>query len=294
MAQARMHADEVVATAGHDHALFRLGEELVARMPRIGAASQQADSDRRWLPYLAPQLPLPVPAPLAVGEPGADYPFRWSVAPWLPGENLNPDNLELERAAADLAGFVRALRAIDPSVGPRKTGTARGTPLAGLDGYVQESLRILDDRVDQDLMRDIWSDALAATPYDGPGCWMHGDLLSGNLLCAERRLTAVIDFGALGVGDPAPDLTPAWTLFDSGARETYRHALGCDDDEWRRGRGWALAPALGGLGYYWDTFPLYRDLAQHTIRAVSAEFLTRPAVGEPNGYRGREASGTQL
>jgi aminoglycoside phosphotransferase (APT) family kinase protein len=122
-------------------------------------------------------------------------------------------------------------------------------------------------------MRRIWEDALAAAPYDGDGCWLHGDLLSGNLLCIDRRLSAVIDFGALGVGDPSPDLTPAWTLFGGDARNTYRREVDCDDAEWRRGRGWALAPALGGLGYYWETFPLYRDLAERTIAAVSAEFL---------------------
>ncbi len=154
-----------------------------------------------------------------------------------------------------------------------KTGTTRGTPLAGLDDYVQRSLEILGGRVDQGLMRRIWEDARSATAYDGPGAWLHGDLLSGNLLCEHRRLSAVIDFGALGVGDPAPDVTPAWTLFDGTSRVTFRRALGCDEDEWRRGRGWALAPALGGLGYYWDTFPLYRELARRTIDAVAAEFL---------------------
>lgn len=293
-----MHADEVVATAdqvrrllaeqfpdwaglsirpvpigGSDHALFRLGEHLVARMPRIEDAAEQAENDRRWLPYLAPHLPLPVPVPLAVGEPGAGFPHPWSVATWLPGENPGSDNVDLDRAAIDLAAFVRALREVDPVDGPRKVGTTRGTPLIGLDAYVHRSLEILGDRVDQHLMRRIWKDALAATAYVGDGSWLHGDLLAGNLLCADRRLTAVIDFGALGVGDPAPDLTPAWTIFDGIARDAYRHAVGCDEDEWRRGRGWALAPALGGLGYYSETFPLYRDLAERTIAAVSAEFL---------------------
>lgn len=297
-----MHADEVVATTeqvrqllteqlpqwddlpitpvpigGSDHALFRLGKDLVARMPRVEGAAEQARTDQRWLPSLAPHLPLPVPAPVAVGEPGAGFPFPWSVAPWLPGENPTPDNTDLERAAVDLAGFVCALRAIDPAGDPagdpRKTGTTRGAPLARLDDYVHESLEILGDRVDQQLMRRIWEDSRDAPPYAGDGCWLHGDLLAGNLLSVDRHLSAVIDFGALGVGDPAPDLTPAWTLFDGTARATYRREIGCDDHEWRRGRGWALAPALGGLGYYWDTFPLYRDLAERTIEAVSAEFL---------------------
>ncbi|MFC4785110.1 aminoglycoside phosphotransferase family protein [Nocardioides sp. MAHUQ-72] len=232
---------------GTDHALFRLGDELVARMPRVDWAVDQAENDGRWLPYLAPHLPLPVPVPVALGEPGAGFPHPWSVVPWLPGETPTPENLELEQAAVDLAGFVRALRAVPPGGGPPKTGTSRGTPLAGLDGYVRESVVALGDRVDAAGVTRVWEDALDAAAYDGPPTWMHGDLLAGNLLCGNRRLSGVIDFGGLGLGDPAPDVTPAWILFEGRSREAYRRELGCGDDEWRRGRGWALAPALGGL-----------------------------------------------
>jgi aminoglycoside phosphotransferase (APT) family kinase protein len=264
-----------VAEFGTDHHLYRLGEDLVARMAIIGWAADQAHSDATWLPRLAPHLPVELPVPLAVGQPGLGYPFPWTVAPWLPGApptGTPGSSADLEALAQDLAAFVRALHAVQPADGPPKTGTTRGTPLARLDEGVRRSLASsvgLRDMADDVLA--VWEDAVSAPPYDGPPVWLHGDLMSGNLLVRGGRLTAVIDWGALGVGDPAPDLCPAWWLFDGETRATWRRATGYDDDTWRRARGWIVAPAVGGVDYYAETFPGMAEVARRTLAGVIAD-----------------------
>ncbi|MBA3781736.1 MAG: aminoglycoside phosphotransferase family protein [Nocardioides sp.] len=260
-----------VAEFGTDHLLWRLGDNLVARMPRIEWAVDQADSDARWLPLLASHLPLGVPVTVAVGEPGEGYPWRWSVVRWLPGEALTPDNVDAEVVATQLAGFVRALAAIEPGDGPLKTGTARGVPLANLEGWVDEWLPRLEG-FDRSAVRAAWRDCLDAPAYDGPPRWIHGDLLRGNLLVRDRRLSAVIDWGAIGLGDPATDLHTAYTLFEPAARAVFREQMTYDDDAWRRARGWALAPAISGVTYYSETVPAFSERGRWTIQAVLAEF----------------------
>ncbi|MBB5873332.1 aminoglycoside phosphotransferase (APT) family kinase protein [Allocatelliglobosispora scoriae] len=256
---------------GTDHALYRLGDDLIARMPRIDWAIDQAASDERWLPVLAPHLPLTVPAPLGVGEPGEGYPWQWSVVPYLPGENPAGDNVDLDRAAVDLAAFVLALHSVDTTGGPVKAGMDRGVPLAARDELTRTAIAELGDRVDTAAVTRAWDDAVSAEPWGGPPVWIHGDLQAGNLLVHDRRLSAVIDFGALGLGDPAPDLAPAWSVFDASSRETYRRALGYDEDTWRRGRGWALSTALVAMPYYWDTAPAMIAEGRLKIAAVLAD-----------------------
>lgn len=257
-----------VPATGTDHALYRIGDELVARLPRIDWALGQAESDRRWLPFLAPQLPLAVPVPLGVGEPGEGYPWAWSVVPWLPGENPTSDNVDLDAAAAELAGFVTALRSADPTGGPVKTAQDRGVPLAARDELTRAAIAELGNRVDAARVTAVWEEALTADAWTGPAVWIHGDLLSGNVLVDGRRLSAVIDFGALGLGDPAADVVPAWTIFDKASRPVFREALDCDEAMWQRGRGWALSTALVALPYYWDTAPHIVAEAQRRIAAV--------------------------
>jgi len=260
-----------VAEFGTDHCLFRLGDDLVARMPRVDWAADQAASDATWLPVLAPHLPVPVPVPVALGEPDDSYPFVWSVAPWLPGAPPTADNADPHALAADLGGFVRALHAVDADGGPTKTGTTRGTPVRGWDDAVRQAIDEAGDRVDRVAVVAAWEDCLAAPDWAGDPVWIHGDLLAGNLLVRDRRLSAVIDWGALGVGDPAPDLQPAWATLPAAARDEFRAAVGCDDDTWRRGRGWALAPALTGIPYYWDTVPAFAQRGLRTVAAVLAD-----------------------
>ena len=262
---------EPVTSTGTDNALYRLGDNLVARLPRIGWAASQPERERRWLPALARHLPLPIPAPLAIGEPAAGYPWRWSIAPWLAGENATLDRIVApHRFAVDLAGFVTALHAIDASDGPRSGGdnSSRGVPLAARDRETRAAIAELGDRIDGDAATAAWQVALDAPAWDQPPVWVHGDLQSGNLLVADGQLSAVIDFGCLGVGDPAVDLIVAWNLLPAGPRETFRAALAVDDASWARGQGWALSTALIALPYYWDSNPTLAGISRYTIGQV--------------------------
>ncbi|MGW8566007.1 aminoglycoside phosphotransferase family protein [Isoptericola sp. NPDC055881] len=268
---------------GTDHLLFHLGDELVARMPKTAWAGEHALADARWLPRLAPHVPLTVPAPLAVGDPDDDYPFHWSVVPWVPGaaiaDPLDPGaapNLDLGPAATDLGAFVAALRGVDPSDGPVKDGTGRGVPLARLDADVRRATDECGDRVDRGAVLRAWDAALEAAADPVPGTWLHGDLMPGNLLASGRRLTAVIDWGALGVGDPAADLPPAWWLFSGRDRDVFREAAGAgpggdlDDGAWARGRGWVLVQGVIALPYYWDRWPEFARASQRRVAAAVA------------------------
>ncbi len=254
--------------SGTDHALYRIGDDLLGRFPRIDWALGQSESDRTWLPVLAPHLPLPIPAPVATGEPAEGYPWAWSVVPWLPGQNPDGENLDLVSAVADLAEFLLALQSVDATGGPVKTGVDRGVHLAARDELTRRAIAELGDRVDTRAVTAVWDEALAAYEWGGPPLWLHGDLLPGNVLVEDRRLSAVIDFGALGVGDPAADVVPAWTILDRSTRRDFREALGCDEDTWQRGRGWALSTALVSLPYYWDTAPHIVAENERRIAAV--------------------------
>jgi aminoglycoside phosphotransferase (APT) family kinase protein len=214
--------------------------------------------------------PLAVPAPVAIGRPGEGYPFDWSVCRWLPGTDASGTITDLERAAVDLAGFVRALRKV-PVTGahPRPAG-GRGGPLAQHDERVRWSVAQLAGQVDGQAILRSWQESLDAPVWDGPQVWVHGDLLPGNLLVVDGRLSAVIDFGGLNVGDPACDLQPAWSLFDGASRARFRAELEVDDATWLRGRGWALF-AVTALAYYRDTNPCMVRQATRTVDRVLAD-----------------------
>ena len=258
----------LVDSYGTDHDIYRLGDHLAVRLPRYGKAAGQAAKDAEWLPRLAPHLPLAVPVTLAVGRPGEGYSFAWSVCEWLPGENANGTIDDLERAAADLAAFIRALRRVDTTGAPPRPPRARGAPLAELDELVRRAIAQLGDRIDRTAALRSWEESLAAEAWAGPGVWLHGDLLPGNLLVVGGRLSAVIDFGALGVGDPACDLQPAWNVFAGVSRERFRAELDVDEASWLRGRGWALYQAVMALPYYWDTNPGMVRQARHALAQV--------------------------
>jgi aminoglycoside phosphotransferase (APT) family kinase protein len=264
-----------VRSAGTDHAIYRLGEHMAVRLPRIGWAIEQIDKEHQWLPRLAPLLPLAIPVPLGKGRPGEGYPWNWSVCPWLDGENATLDRLaDPRQAATDLAAFVTALWRIDPTNGPLagKHNFGRGVPLATRDAPTRAAIAALDGTLDTDALTMAWDAALAARVWDRPPVWVHGDLQSGNLLAVQGRLSAVIDFGGLGVGDPACDLMVAWSLFSGESRDVYRANTQVDDATWDRGRGWALSVALIALPYYRDSNPTFADMAHRTIDEVLAEF----------------------
>ncbi|MBP6016800.1 MAG: aminoglycoside phosphotransferase family protein [Candidatus Promineofilum sp.] len=259
-----------VPSSGTDHALFRLGEELGVRLPRIHWATEQAELERRWLPRLASHLPLAVPQPIEMGEPGAGYPYRWAIYRWLVGENAagNPA-ADSAQTATDLAHFIWALQAIDPTDGPRPDPAGgRGAPLVSRDVETRRAIAASHGLVDMAAVTAAWEAALRAPAHDGPPVWVHGDLEPGNLLLRDGRLSAVIDFCCLAVGDPAVDLIPAWSVFTGAARAAFRAALGVDDAAWARGRGWALSTALIALPYYVDSNPFMAANARRKISAV--------------------------
>jgi aminoglycoside phosphotransferase (APT) family kinase protein len=267
---ADLEIDRVVSY-GTDHDIYRIGDRLAARLPRIGWATEQAAKEAAWLPKLAPHLPLAVPVQLAMGHPADGYPFAWSVYEWLPGNNANGTIDDLDRAAVDLAAFVNALRQVDTTGAHPRPPRGRGAPLADLDDQVMGSIEQLGERVDRDATFRAWEESLDAPAFHGEEVWVHGDLLPGNLLVVDGRLSAVIDFGGLNVGDPACDLQPAWNVFADGSRARYRAELQVDDASWLRGRGWALYQAVSALPYYWQTNPGMIRQASHALAQVLAD-----------------------
>jgi aminoglycoside phosphotransferase (APT) family kinase protein len=242
-----------VAKPGWDNATYRLGETMSVRLPRFPRWEGQVEREQRWLPMLAPHLPLAVPVPLARGKPAEGYPFPWSVYRWLDGENATPENLPDQRQTAlDLAAFLRALQRIDATDGPPPQWS-NGFRGAALDderdspvvrSRMREKITALEGLADTDAITAVWQAALAASPWDGPPVWIHGDPAPGNLLAVDGRLSAVIDFGTLAVGDPACDLIAAWTFLDAEGRKVFRAELDIDDATWTRGRCWGLASVL--------------------------------------------------
>ncbi|MDN0199041.1 aminoglycoside phosphotransferase family protein [Streptomyces sp. S.PNR 29] len=257
-------------SSGTENAMFRLGTDLVVRLPRHPGAVDSVEHEQRWLPRLGPHLPFATPEPLAEGGPGEGFAWPWSVYGWLDGRNPVVGSLDqAELLAKDLAAFIRALRRIDPVGGP--TGY-RGVPLATRDTLTREAIAQLEGRgVDTAAATALWEEALRVPQYSGPPVWAHGDLMPGNLLVREGRLCAVIDFGAAGVGDPAADLIVAWNLLPAAVRGAFREAVGADDAEWARGRGWALSIALIALPYYWVTNPPVAENSRYVIREILAE-----------------------
>jgi aminoglycoside phosphotransferase (APT) family kinase protein len=266
---------EPVHSAGTDNALYRFGEDRVVRLPRIRSAAGQVDKEHRWLPRLAPFLPLAIPIPLAKGEPGEGYPWHWSVYRWLDGENATIEHIaDPQQAALDLAHFIIALQQIDaagaPQPGPHNS--SRGEPLAMRDARTRHAIAALRGALDAGPATAVWEAAVEAPAWHGPPVWLHGDLQAGNLLAVQGRISAVIDFGCLGVGDPACDVMAAWTYLSAHTRDTFRAALQVDDATWARGRGWALSFGLIALPYYQSTNPALARIAQRAIDEALADY----------------------
>jgi aminoglycoside phosphotransferase (APT) family kinase protein len=301
---ARMHADEIdtdpalvrrllasqfplwadlpiepVRPAGTDNAIYRLGDDMAVRLPRIHWATGQPAMEYEWLPRLAPLLPLAIPVPLATGAPGDGYPWPWSVVPWLEGENATPERLSDQRqAAVDLAQLVAAFQRI-PTDGPfaDPPKSSRGVPLRTRDEATRRSVAALEGEIDTDAVTAAWEEAFRAPDWDRPPLWLHGDLDSRNLLAVRGRLSGVIDFGCLTVGDPASDVMVVWKMLSAEARDIFRAALAVDEATWARSRGWALSQALNALSYY--TLETNRVLvleAQRWLAEVLADLASTP------------------
>ena len=260
---------ERLRSSGTDNALYRLGDEMVVRLPRIRSAVASVDKEHEWLPRLAPRIPPAIPAPLAKGTPAEGYPWQWGVYSWLDGENPAIDGItDIDSLTGDLVQFVDALHRIDLAGGPP---SHRGAPLKVQDTEARSAIAELKGMADTEAATSAWNEALAIPEWSGQPLWIHGDLLPGNLLLRAGRLTGVIDWAALGVGDPACDLIVAWALLPRAARKSFRVALGVDDATWARGRGWALSIGLIALPYYRHTNPDFAATARHLISQVLAD-----------------------
>lgn len=236
-----------VMPGGSDNFTFRLGEHMSVRLPSAAAYVAQVDKEHRWLPHLAPHLPVPIPVPLAQGAPlEGDYPWPWSIYGWLDGEPATAELIDDPMAfARSLAGFLDALHRIDARDGPPagRHSFHRGGRLSVYDAQTRTALSAVAGRIDMAAAEEIWTAALSSQ-WRGSPLWVHGDMARGNLLVKDGALYAVIDFGCLAVGDPACDLVVAWTLLSGASREAFRAALPLDGDTWSRARGWALWKAL--------------------------------------------------
>jgi aminoglycoside phosphotransferase (APT) family kinase protein len=235
--------------SGWDNFSFRLGSEHVVRLPRRSVAATLVENEARWLPTLATALPLPVPAPVFLGEPGRGYPWRWVISPWIGGGPVGDKGLlDAAGATQDLAAFLAALHQPAPSSAPRNP--FRGIPLADRDSTTRQRIQLLESQVDAVALLEVWDEVLDIPVHSGQPIWLHGDLHPFNLLAEGGHLTGVIDFGDITSGDPATDLSVAWMLFDRPHRETFRAIYGDgDEDMWGRARGWAVSLATAYLAH---------------------------------------------
>ncbi len=262
-----------VEFGGWDNRTFHLGEEMTVRLPSGSWYALQVEKEQEWLPKLAPLLPLPIPVPLAKGKPAGGYPWHWSVYRWIEGEAASTGRIaDLREFATELARFLSALQRIDPTGGPPpgRHNFFRGGPLAVYDAETRQAIAALDGEIDTGAASAVWEVALKPT-WRGSPVWFHGDISVGNLLVKEGRLSAVIDFGTSGVGDPACDLAIAWTLFKEESRNAFRAALQLDDATWARGRGWTLWKALITLAEHKIPTPLEAVKARRVLDEVLAD-----------------------
>ncbi|MFE9510565.1 aminoglycoside phosphotransferase family protein [Streptomyces sp. NPDC006643] len=268
-----------LADGGSDHVIFLLGDDMSVRLPRGDWAAGQAQKEHTWLPRLAPELSLATPEPLGLGVPGFGYPYHWSVTRWLDGDVATADGFaDPARAAVQLADFLKGLQRIPV------TGSGYGLSrwsLVGRDEDTRTAIKARTGSVFADAMTRVWDAALAAPGWDGAPVWFHGDFHTGNLLTVDGHLSAVIDFGGLGVGDPACDLMVAWTTLSAETRPVFRAALGVDDATWARGRGWALATGLNAYASHAATDPRVAAQTRRQIdEAIAGEIADGLAVAD--------------
>lgn len=259
------------AGAGTENTMYRLGDDLLVRLPRTADKAPALLKERRWLPRLAPLLTRPIPEPVHAGTPTAAYPVAWSVVRWIDGAQPGPGTVDDWPAfGADLAAFVRELHATDLMTATRTGDLSgyRGGPLRACADWVDKAFTDCPDPgLDLATLRHWWDAALAEPDPPDPHVWLHTDLKPTNLLVTDGRLHAVIDFGALTVGHPDVEHATVWDL-PAPARDAYWNALGIDRPTWIRARGWAIAVAMSGLPYYWQTYPEFIQECQQRLTAI--------------------------
>lgn len=258
---------------GTDHGIWRLGDDLVVRLPRIHWATGQVEREAMWLPRLAPHLPVAVPEPVAVGEPGEGFPYRWAVHRWIPGEGATLARVDDPVTfALDLAEVIRRLQAVPTDSAPSARNRAR--PLHEYDDATRRAIEGASHLIDAVAAIAVWEEALAAPSYDRPPIWVQGDL-EGNCLVRDRRLCGIVDWGSACVGDPAVDVQVVWSpLFTDGSRRAFLDALGVDEATLARSRGAAINQACAALPYYMRTYPLIVERSWHKLASLGVRPLT--------------------
>lgn len=261
---------QFIKSSGTDNAIFHLGATMCIRLPRIASAERNVALEQKWLPYLASHLPLAIPIAVAQGIPQTNYPFHWSIYHWLEGENAAIASITNQhQVAIDLAQFICALQKIDSDGGPL---SRRGVPLQTRDYEVHAAIKNLHGIIDIQSVTMLWNRCLQAPAWNKKPVWIHGDLLPANLLVQKGRITGVIDFDSFGIGDPACDLIPAWSLFSHDSRTVFRSTLAVDDATWMRGCGWALSISLIIIPYYKNTNSNLVTVALRTIHELLTGF----------------------
>lgn len=258
----------LVQSTGTVNAMYRLGDDLCVRLPRLEKWADGIENEWAWLPKLAPHISLNIPKPIALGKPSQGYPCSWAIYDWIGGDSYQEDLINDERQAADdLVNFIQELRSADQAGAPR--GGRR--PLRELDAGTRSAIEASHGMIDTEAASAAWARSMEIPPRDGNPVWIHGDLLKSNLLVQGGRLCAVIDFGGVGIGDPAMDVVPAWSVFNTTGREVFRQGLDVDDDTWSRARGYALHQAAMIIPYYAETNPVFVTMAKRTVNEVLAE-----------------------
>ncbi len=255
-----------VRSTGTDNAIYRLGDNIGLRLPRIHWAISQVAKEWDWLPKLGPRLPGSVAVPLAKGEPDLGYPYPWLAYPWIAGEDLqHASSIDLNNLARDIAVFVTALERVD--AGDSSPPGKRAGSLIPLDEQARWAIGQLEDDIDADRAVAIWEAALHAEPWTKPAVWTHGDLLAANIIVRDGELAGVIDWSCAGIGDPACDAQIAW-FFPPEQRAEFREALGFDDSTWARARGWVVWQTAMFIPYYAETIPDAVATAKLRLQAV--------------------------
>ncbi|MFF4010831.1 aminoglycoside phosphotransferase family protein [Streptomyces sp. NPDC001717] len=269
------------AGAGTDNTMYRLGDDLLVRLPRTAGNARSVRKEQEWLPRLAPHLSRPIPRPLHAGTPTAAFPLAWSVYRWIDGDEAGPHTVRDWAAfGSDLAEVVGELHGVDLMGATRADDLSwyRGGTLEpcdqGVTGFLDDCRSFVGSELDVDTLERLWRAALALPEPSGPHVWLHGDLKPTNLLVKDGRLHAVIDFGGLSVGFPDAEHSTVWDL-PAPARQAYRHALDLDDATWTRARAWAVAVGVSGIAYYWRTFPAFVAECRARLQAVLADAAAR-------------------
>jgi aminoglycoside phosphotransferase (APT) family kinase protein len=265
-----------VETSGTANVVFRLGDDLVVRLPRAPDFAGGPEREARWMPVFTDRLPIHVPTHHRLGAPSEGYPSHWSVLEWVEGTPADASTVDdLDRAAVALGEFVTALRGVSTEGAPTD-GNYRAFGLGNVDTDFRRWSERLPPDIDRTAVGRVWESCLAVRAWDGRPSWLHTDLRGGNLITRSGGIVAVIDWEGCTVGDPSADHLAAWWLFDAESRETFRAASGADDGTWLRAMGWALHMGVAAIPYYADSNPVFVERARRAVDEILVDFEEWP------------------